>query len=59
MQGNIGKGIVKVSSVEKEYWKIKAPALVFNNQTEFYNAYKDGALHKAVSYTHLTLPTNA
>ena len=34
MQGNIGKGIVKVSSVEK-YWKIKAPALVFNNQTEF------------------------
>ena len=46
MQGNIGKGIVKVSSVEKKYWKIKAPALVFNNQTEFYNAYKDGALHK-------------
>jgi len=45
MNGNLGKAIIKVSAVPKQYWKIKAPAMVFNDQLDVQQAYKDGKLN--------------
>lgn len=45
MNGNLGKAIIKVSAVPKQYWQIKAPAMVFNDQQDVQQAYKDGKLN--------------
>ncbi|WP_142415815.1 phosphogluconate dehydratase [Bartonella massiliensis] len=43
--GDLGTAIIKVSSVKPEYWQIKAPVLVFNDQEELQKSFKSGALH--------------
>ena len=48
LKGNIGKGVIKTSAVDFENQKIKAPAMVFNNQTDVKKAYEKGLLNKDV-----------
>lgn len=48
LKGNIGKGVIKISAVDFENQKIKAPAMVFNNQTDVKKAYEKGLLNKDV-----------
>ncbi|WP_273789110.1 phosphogluconate dehydratase [Bartonella sp. ML70XJBT] len=45
LSGDLGTAIIKVSSVKPEYWQIKAPALVFNDQEELQKSFQSGALH--------------
>jgi len=44
LQGNLGRAIVKVSAVEAEHRRIKAPAKTFGSQDELLQAFRDGAL---------------
>ena len=46
ISGNIGKGIVKISSVMEKHQKICERAEVFQNPEEFNEAFKKGALNK-------------
>ena len=46
ISGNIGKGIVKISSVMDRHQKICERAEVFQNPEEFNEAFKKGALNK-------------
>ncbi len=48
LKGNIGKGVIKISAVDFKNQKIKAPAMVFNNQTDVKKAYDKGLLNKDV-----------
>ena len=48
LKGNIGKGVIKISAVDFENQKIKAPAMVFNSQTDVKKAYDKGLLNKDV-----------
>ena len=48
LKGNLGKGVIKISAVDFENQKIKAPAMVFNNQTDVKKAYEKGLLNKDV-----------
>ena len=48
LKGNIGKGVIKISAVNLENQKIKAPAMVFNDQTDVKKAYEKGLLNKDV-----------
>ena len=48
LKGNIGKGVIKISAVDFENQKIKAPAMVFNSQTDVKKAYEKGLLNKDV-----------
>lgn len=45
LSGDLGTAIIKVSSVKEEYWQIKAPVLVFNDQEELQKSFQSGALH--------------
>ncbi|WP_254492283.1 phosphogluconate dehydratase [Bartonella sp. B1099] len=45
LSGDLGTAIIKVSSVKPEYWQIKAPVLVFNDQEELQKSFQSGALH--------------
>ena len=45
VSGNIGKGVVKTSSLEEKYLTIRAPARVFTNQEEVKIAFKKGELN--------------
>jgi phosphogluconate dehydratase len=42
--GNIGRGIVKVSAVAEEYYRIKAPARMFASQQAFADAFRNDEL---------------
>ena len=44
LQGNLGRAIIKISAVKPEHYLIQAPAIVFNSQEEFIDAYKKGEL---------------
>lgn len=44
--GNLGKAVVKVSSVAEEHMIIEAPAMVFEDQHDLITAFKNGKLHK-------------
>ena len=48
LKGNIGKGVIKISAVDFKNQKIKAPAMVFNNQTDVKKAYENGLLNKDI-----------
>ena len=45
VSGNIGKGVVKTSSLEEKFLTIRAPARVFTNQEEVKIAFKKGELN--------------
>jgi phosphogluconate dehydratase len=42
--GNLGRAVVKISAVAKEYRSITAPARVFTSQDDFKRAFNDGEL---------------
>ena len=46
LSGNLGRAIVKVSSVNPDHWMIEAPAEAFLSQDEFIYAYQAGRLEK-------------
>ena len=48
LKGNIGKGVIKISAVSIDQQKIKAPAMVFDNQNEVKEAYDKGLLNRDV-----------
>lgn len=46
VEGNIGRAMVKVSAVAREYHVIEAPARVFQTQQGFVDAFNDGQLEQ-------------
>lgn len=46
MQGNIGRGVIKVSAVKDHCRIIEAPAIVFNDQKEVLAAFERGELER-------------
>ncbi len=46
MQGNLGRGVMKVSAVAPEHQVVEAPALVFEDQLELVEAFKAGRLER-------------
>lgn len=45
LQGNIGRGVIKVSAVKKEHRIVQAPARVFEDQDDFLFAFEAGDLN--------------
>jgi phosphogluconate dehydratase len=45
LEGNLGEGVIKVSSVKPEHQVIEAPARVFDDQDEFALAFKAGTMN--------------
>ena len=48
LQGNIGKGVIKISAVELHHQKIKASAMVFDNQNDVKITYEKGLLNRDI-----------
>jgi len=48
LSGNLGRCVMKVSAVAKEYWTIEAPVRVFEDQNDFIEAFKRGELDRDV-----------
>jgi phosphogluconate dehydratase len=48
LKGNIGRGVIKISAVNIDQQKIKAPAMVFDNQIDVKEAYDKGLLNRDV-----------
>lgn len=46
LDGNLGRGVIKVSAVAREHHKVEAPAVVFNDQNELKAAFEAGELDK-------------
>jgi phosphogluconate dehydratase len=46
VKGNLGRAVMKVSAVKPEHQTVEAPALVFNSQEDFMDAYKAGKLDR-------------
>ena len=48
LQGNIGRGVIKISAVQLHHQKIKASAMVFDDQNDVKTAYDKGLLNRDV-----------
>ncbi|MEH6551500.1 MAG: phosphogluconate dehydratase [Pseudomonadales bacterium] len=46
LQGNLGRGVIKISAVKPEHRFIEAPAEVFDDQSSLINAFERGELNK-------------
>jgi phosphogluconate dehydratase len=46
VQGNLGRAIMKVSAVKPQHRTVEAPAIIFNSQEAFMEAYKAGQLDR-------------
>ena len=46
LDGNLGRGVIKVSAVAEEHRIVEAPAIVFNDQNELADAFKRGELER-------------
>ncbi|SFM76348.1 phosphogluconate dehydratase [Marinobacter pelagius] len=46
LDGNLGRGVIKVSAVAPEHHRIEAPAVVFNDQNDLKAAFEAGELDK-------------
>jgi phosphogluconate dehydratase len=46
MEGNLGRGVMKVSAVAPEHQIVEAPALVFQDQQDLADAFKAGELER-------------
>jgi len=46
VQGNLGRAVMKVSAVKKEYHIVEAPAKTFDSQEDFMHAYQAGQLNQ-------------
>ena len=48
LQGNLGRSVIKVSSVPADRWRVDAPARVFDSQEALQQAFKAGELDRDV-----------
>jgi phosphogluconate dehydratase len=48
LRGNLGRAVIKVSSVASDRWVIEAPAMIFNDQQQVTEAFKAGLLSRDV-----------
>jgi phosphogluconate dehydratase len=48
LQGNLGRGTIKTSAVDRSRWTIEAPARVFSDQDDVIRAFKAGELERDV-----------
>jgi phosphogluconate dehydratase len=48
LQGNLGRGTIKTSAVDRSRWTIEAPARVFDDQDDVIRAFKAGELERDV-----------
>ena len=48
LNGNLGKSVIKISSIDASKFKISAQAMVFNNEKEVKEAFNEGKLDKNV-----------
>ena len=46
LDGNLGRGVIKVSAVAPEHHRVEAPAVVFNDQNELKAAFEAGDLDR-------------
>jgi phosphogluconate dehydratase len=46
VKGNLGRAVMKISAVKEQHRSVEAPAIVFNSQEEFMQAYKAGKLDR-------------
>ena len=46
LDGDLGRGVIKVSAVKRAHHKVKAPAIVFNTQDDLLKAFKAGELER-------------
>lgn len=46
LDGNLGRGVIKVSAVAREHHRIEAPAVVFDDQNELKAAFEAGQLDR-------------
>jgi phosphogluconate dehydratase len=46
LNGNLGRGVIKVSAVAPQHHKVQAPAVVFNDQNELKAAFDAGELNR-------------
>jgi phosphogluconate dehydratase len=46
VKGNLGRAVMKISAVKEQHRTVEAPALVFNSQEAFMQAYKAGQLDR-------------
>ena len=46
MQGNLGRGVMKVSAVKPENWTVEAPAIVIDDQNDLIAMHKRGELER-------------
>ncbi|MEX2474191.1 phosphogluconate dehydratase [Marinobacter sp.] len=46
LDGNLGRGVIKVSAVAPEYRQVEAPAVVFDDQNELKGAFEAGHLDR-------------
>lgn len=46
LSGNLGRAVIKISAVKPERHVIEAPAIVFNDQQELQDAFKEGKLER-------------
>ncbi len=46
LDGNLGRGVMKVSAVKRAQWKVEAPAIVVDHQDELVTMHKAGELEK-------------
>ncbi|MDE1994257.1 MAG: phosphogluconate dehydratase [Rhizobiaceae bacterium] len=46
LRGNIGKAVIKISAVKAERHIVEAPAVIFHDQLEMQQAFKDGKLNR-------------
>ena len=46
LTGNLGRAVIKTSAVKPEHYFVEAPAIVFNDQDELLQAFKQGKLQR-------------
>jgi len=46
LQGNLGRSVIKTSAVDPEHWVVEAPAIVFQSQEAFLQAFKANELNQ-------------
>ena len=44
LEGNLGRGVLKVSAVDPAHWQVSAPCRVFDDQDDFVTAFNAGEL---------------
>ena len=49
LSGNLGRAVIKISSLEPRHQHVTAPALVFNNENEVKDAFNKGELNRDVA----------